>query len=82
MVRAHNAEFPHAVDKARAIFRNRFFMSRKAKINALCVALLQSVKTLCLDFKTARSSDHLLSCSLLTQRLIGTVFAGRGKQSP
>ena len=64
MVRAHNAEFPHAVDKARAIFRNRFFMSRKAKINALCVALLRSVKTLCLDFKTARSSDHLLSCSL------------------
>lgn len=64
IVRAHNAEFPHAIDKARAIFRNKFFMSRKAKIKVLCIVLLRSVKTLYLDFMTARSCDHLLSCSL------------------
>lgn len=63
IVRAHNAEFLHSVDKSLAIFNQPFHSGLKRKIKALIKNNLRTIKTLYLDVRTANNCDVLISCS-------------------
>jgi glycosyltransferase involved in cell wall biosynthesis len=63
LVRAHNAEIIHCVEKAIAIAKQPFHDGRKKQLKKFIKTCLRVIKTIYLDVRTANCCDYLLSCS-------------------
>lgn len=63
IVRTHNAEFPHSIDKIKAIIKQPFDKGIKRKLKEIIKNFLRTIKILYLDVKTANHCDNIISCS-------------------
>lgn len=63
LVRAHNAEAIHCIEKAIAIANQPFHDGRRKKFKKIFKTCLRAIKTIYLDVMTANNCDYLLSCS-------------------